>query len=154
MRPGTAEIVVDVSSDGIDRKAVVRVTVVLEIAYPDIDGVYDVDAPFTHFDPIWGEMTGYRYKAEFTLKRDAQGPGLGGTFADFVLLDAAGQADDWRASGDIRGVIARDGRITIGFVASSNSLTWELWGRSDGTAIEGTWFRGGHLSGTFRAVRR
>lgn len=126
----------------------------VEAAYPDINGVYAVDAPFTGFDPAWGDFTGYRYTAVLTLKRDAQGPGLGGTFTDFQITDGSGQIEDWRASGTLRGDIAPDGKLTLELSAVTQSFTWSARGTFKGDAIEGTWGRAGHISGSFTAVRR
>lgn len=125
-----------------------------EIDYPAIDGVYVVDAPFTAFDPAWGDFTGHRYSAVLTLKRDERGPGLSGTFTDFQLADATGKKENWSASGTLIGSIARDGKIAIELTSATNPFTWGAQGTSNGRVIEGRWFRAGHLSGSFRAERR
>ena len=153
-RPGTAVIIVDASSNGVSRQTTMQVTVVEEIDYPDIDGVYVVDAPFTGFDPAWGDFTGYRYGLRMTLQRDERGPGVSGTFTDFQIADAAGKKENWSASGTLRGSIARDGKLTIELTSATSTFTWWAQGTPNGNGIEGRWFRAGHLSGSFRAERR
>lgn len=125
-----------------------------EITYPDIDGVYDVDAPILGFDPVWGDYTDWRYSAVITVKRDEKGPGISGTFANFEIADAMGKKDIWIASGTLRGEVERNGQITLELSATSQSFTWSARGALKANAIEGTWGRGGHFYGSFRAVRR
>ena len=125
-----------------------------EITYPDIGGVYDVDAPILGFDPVWGDYTDWRYTAVITIKRDGEGPGISGTFVNFEIADATGKKDTWSASGTLGGEIDRNGQITLELSATSQSFTWSAKGRLNANAIEGTWGRGGHFYGSFRAVRR
>lgn len=121
---------------------------------PEIDGVYDLTALITRFDPAWGDLTGYRYTAVLTLRQDNRDT-FEGTYADLQLVGPDGESSDWEYTGFVRGSLGLDGRVVVELVGGNH--TWTTWwgqGKLVSGVIDGAWGCCGHIGGTFTATRR
>ena len=123
-------------------------------AYSEIAGVYDLLAPITSFDPAWFDLTGYRYKAVLTLHQTGR-DWFEGTYADLQVVGPAGESDDWKYTGFVKGSLDLDGRVVMELIGGNH--TWTSWygqGQLASSEIAGKFGCCGHISGTFTVVRR
>ena len=126
-----------------------------------IEGVYDLTAPITGFDPAWGDLTGYLYTGVLTFRRDARyAPGIGGTFSDFRVTGPEGESVLTGGNGSGSGIITSffyGERLIIELVG--DYFHFELSPENVpenvlGSVVLGSFFTGGHIGGTFTAERR
>jgi Tol biopolymer transport system component len=123
-----------------------------------INGVYDLRASVTDFDPGWGyDMTGYQYTATLRFEEDARFPGIVGTFSD---LRATGPDVEPRApmGGVITTSTARGGRLVIELKVKEDVTSFRLTlvpnGNLLGPVMQGWFGCCGHIGGPFTATRR
>ena len=118
------------------------------------DGVYNVVAPIGGFDPAWGDFTGYVYTTVLTIQHDSATPSqFFGTFSDFQLSDAAGNAGTWRTEGTMTGYIGPTGKITMELFNREN-FSWSASGDFVDSRIEGSWAERSAFYGKFVASLR
>ena len=123
----------------------------------DIAGTYELEARITDFDPVWGvDLTGYRYTSVLTFQQDSTSTAvLIGRFERFQAIQPDGEV--W--SGQLSGYIAGQ---RSGFELVGNYFHWTAFIKSIAAPVgdelaspffEGSFFTGGHISGTFSARR-
>jgi hypothetical protein len=152
--PGTAEITAALTLGGVTRTASMRVTVQAR-DNSDIAGVYDLTAPIAAFDPVWGDLKGYRYTAVLTLQKESGPPWFGGTYADLRLIGPAGDSSAVADSGPLNGSIDPRGRVVLVLDDGGFGIGLTLiLGTAASGAIDGTFGCCGHIGGAFTAERR
>jgi hypothetical protein len=152
--PGTAEITATLTLGGMTRTASMTVTV-HDRDYSDLAGVYDLNALITDFDPVWGDLEGYRYTAVVTLQ-DEPGPyWVGGTYTDLRLIGPNGDSLAVTETGRAFGSFGYYGELLIELPGEGDRLGLTLVvGELKSGFIDGHWGCCGFVSGTFTAVRR
>jgi Tol biopolymer transport system component len=122
-----------------------------------INGVYDLTASVTDFDPAWGyDMSDYQYTAILRFEHDARFiPGIAGTFSDLRLTGL-----DVEPRAPMSGVItstAHGGRIVIELEVIGDFTSFHLTlvpsGDLLGPVIQGRFGCCGHIGGPFTANR-
>jgi len=117
-----------------------------------IEGVYDLAARVTDFDPAWGDLTSYRYGGVLTFEHDSRyGPGIGGTFADLHGVLPTGEREAWERNGNITSYF-HDGEIVIELVDEYFHFTLmptDTIGYEPVFTLEGRFGTGGHIGGRF-----
>jgi hypothetical protein len=155
--PGTAVITVSLTLGATTRTALVTVTVYGDDPsgrYPSIAGVYDLAALITSSDPAWGIEDGSTQTATLTIEHSRTAARFSGTFANFRAIAPGGDTLSAEPGG-VRGNITPSGRVVISlFYQGSQTSSWDGWGMLGAGRIAGTFFTGGHISGTFSAERR
>lgn len=152
--PGSATITTSFTVAGVTRLGTTLVSVVGPTI---VNGVYDLVAPITSWDPVWGDLTGSEYTATLRFQQDPNGvPGIAGTFSDLVLTGP--YADSTPQSGVIVSrLYGNNGlRIVIELV-STTRFTIALIPQgalASAPVIQGGMGLGGHIGGTFTATRR
>jgi hypothetical protein len=152
--PGGAEITAALTLGGITRTASMTVTVQAR-DYSDIAGVYDLTAVISSFDPVWGDLEGYRYTAVLTLQEESGPPWFGGTYADLRLIGPAGESHDVADAGVLASSIDPGGRVVLVLDDGGFGIGLTLIvGTVASGSVNGTFGCCGHISGTFTAERR
>ena len=121
------------------------------VEYPDVAGVYDLNAVITAYDPAWGDP-GDRQTAVLTIEHSTEAPQFTGTFADFKYVGPGNETFPVDP-GSVSGSVNLDGRVVIELF-NSEWHTWYGEGMLTSGHITGTWGCCGHISGTFTADRR
>lgn len=152
--PGRAEIHVTMRIGDIEQSAVAYVLVHDGGPTPAFGGTYDLTAPITGSDPAWGIEPGSRMVAVVTIEHSLDGSNFTGRFSGYDLIAPDGSSSGSR-SGWVAGVVEADGRVVLDlFLPESTSPHWHGAGRLATSTMSGTFGAGGHITGTFTAVRR
>lgn len=127
--------------------------------YPTVSGAYDLAGTITAYDSAaWGPIPP-RYVAFLSI---TQGPGareFSGTYSGFCNLELEELSCAYPGTGHVKGTVERDGKVLIDLLTEEAYLKgWNAnWsGRATLVAgrLEGAFGAGGHITGTFAAVRR
>ena len=125
-------------------------------------GTYKVEMPITSFDPIWEDLTGYKYTVLLTVQRDTLAmvgstlPAMG-TYTELRLLGPDGTPEDWTSYGLVQGYgDAFTSRTRFGFELAALDRQFHVTMIIDSiteVGINGVFGLGGHISGPFTATR-
>jgi hypothetical protein len=151
---GTADITVAFTLGRVTRTAVSTVTVLESGPLAELGGIYDLTALFTSWDPVWGIEDGTRHVAVLTIHPTGGGSQITGTFSDFRVISPS-EEDLTGESGSVSGSFNAQGRIMLELTfEGSQSSYWYGEGTLTPDDIEGRFGAGGHISGSFTAIRR
>ena len=119
---------------------------------PNIAGVFELTAQITSFDPIWGDLQGYRFEAALTLQEQSDPTLIGGSYADLRLIGPSGEGTYGTAAGIVTGAINNRGQLLIELEGNGGRIGLTLIVATlDRSSIAGTFGCCGHISGNFSA---
>ena len=127
--------------------------------YPTVSGEYDLAGTITASDTAaWGPLPP-RYVALLSIAQATGAREFSGTYSGFCNLELQEASCTYPGTGHVKGTVDRDGKFTIDlFTEQAYAQGWNANWSGKGTLstgrLEGTFGAGGHIVGTFAAVRR
>lgn len=125
-------------------------------------GTYKVEMPIASFDPIWGDLTGYKYTVLLTIQRDTLEvvgntvPAMG-TYTELRVLGPDGTPESWSSNGLVQGYSdAFTSHTRFGFELAALDRQFHVTMIIDSitdVGIKGGFGCCGHIGGPFTATR-
>lgn len=127
--------------------------------YPTVSGSYELAGTITASDTAaWGVLP-TRYVALLSISQVTGAREFSGTYSGFCNLELEESSCTYPGTGHVKGTVDHDGKFTIDLLteqayAQGWNANWSGKGRLATDRLEGTFGAGGHIVGTFTAVRR
>jgi hypothetical protein len=153
---GDAVITVAMTLQGETHTADATITVLGPGSWPSIGGVYDLTASILGFDPAWGDLTGEAQISVVTIQHNGDTPQFTGTFEAISIRNPDGTiTTTGNPPGTVSGTISTDGHVVMELTnAGMHSSYWYGSGMMTAQGMAGNFGAGGHITGTFVAIRR